>query len=137
MSAELGAEYATFTGAGSYDYAELYVGVTAEPVTARLYYAPRYFGRDSGAWYVELNGTQVLNERIRVLAHVGMLINRGDYPLYGPSDRRLLDARLGVAVDIDAFTVQASWVGTDSANAGYPVQHGRKNTAVVTLSRAF
>jgi uncharacterized protein (TIGR02001 family) len=136
-SAEVGAEYATFTGPGSYDYAELYVGIAGEQLSARLYYAPRYFGRESGAFYAELNGAQALTDRIRVLAHVGMLVNRGDYPQYGPSDRRLVDGRLGVAVDIEALTFQASWVGVNSANTGYPVAHGRKNTAVVALSWTF
>ena len=136
-SAEVGAEYATFTGPGSYDYAELYAGVAGEQINARLYYAPRYFGREPGAFYAEINGAQPLTDRIRVLAHVGMLVNRGDYPLYGPSDQRLLDGRLGVAVDIEALTLQASWVGVNSANTGYPVAHARKNTAVVSLSWTF
>jgi uncharacterized protein (TIGR02001 family) len=136
-SAEVGAEYATFTGAGNYDYAEVYVGIAGEQLSARLYYAPRYFGREPGAFYAEINGAQALNDRIRVLAHVGMLVNLGEYPLYGPSDRRLLDGRLGVAVDIEPLTLQASWVGIDSTRAGYPVAQGRKNTAVVTLSWTF
>jgi uncharacterized protein (TIGR02001 family) len=136
-SAEVGAEYSTFTGPGSYDYAEAYVGVAGEQLSARLYFAPRYFGRDSGAFYAEINGTQALSDRLRLVAHAGMLVNRGNYMLYGPTDRRLLDGRLGVAVDIEAFTLQASWVGVDSSKTGYPVAHSRKNTAVVTLSRTF
>jgi len=106
-------------------------------VSARLYYAPRYFGRDSGAAYAEINGSQPLDDRIRLVAHAGVLFNLGDYPPYGPSDRRLLDARLGVAVDIEAITVQASWVGANSTRTGYPLAQGRKNAGVVTLSWTF
>jgi len=137
VSAEVGAEYAAYSGPGDYDYAEFYVGVTGEPFSARLYYAPRYFGREPGSFYAEVNGAQPLAERVRLVAHVGLLVNRGDYPPYGPSDRRVLDGRLGLAFDVDAFTFQASWVGVNSAYTGYPVQHGRKNTAVVSLTCTF
>jgi uncharacterized protein (TIGR02001 family) len=137
VSAEVGAEYAAFTGPGDYNYAELYVGVTSEPFSARLYYAPRYFGREPGSLYAEVNAAHPLSDRIRFLAHVGLLVNRGEYPLYGPSDQRVLDGRLGFAVDIDAFTLQASWVGVNSEYSGYPVHRGRKNTAVVSLTWTF
>ncbi len=137
VSAEVGAQYAAFSGPGDYDYAEVYVGIAAEALSARLYYAPRYFGREPGSFYAELNGAQPLNDRVRLLAHVGLLVNRGDYPLYGPSERRLLDARLGFALDVDAFTLQASWVGANSEYTGYPVHHGRKNTAVLSLTWTF
>jgi uncharacterized protein (TIGR02001 family) len=137
LSAEVGAEYVAFTGPGSYDYAELYVGITGDQMSARLYYAPSYFGRDDGAFYLELNGVQPLTDRIRAVAHVGILFNRSDYPLYGPTDRRFVDGRLGIALDIESFTLQASWVGAGSSNTGYPISHNRRNTAVVTLSRTF
>jgi uncharacterized protein (TIGR02001 family) len=138
VSAEIGAAYSAFTGPGDYDYAEAYIGASIDNLSGRLYYAPHYFGRDTAAFYMELNGTQPLSDRIRLLAHLGVIFNRGQYPLYGPTDRHVVDGRLGVAIDIDAFSLQASWVGIGSANTGYPIsQNNRRNTAVVTLSRAF
>ncbi len=138
ISAEIGAAYAAFTGPGGYDYADLYVGIAGDQVSARLYYAPRYFGRDSGALYAEINGAQPLSDRLRLVAHVGILFNRGQYFPYGPTDRRVIDGRLGVAIDLEPFSIQASWVGINSADTGYPIPRGeRRNTAVVTLSRSF
>jgi uncharacterized protein (TIGR02001 family) len=137
LSAEVGAEYSIFTDPGRYDYSEFYVGIASDQMSARLYYAPRYFGRDPGAFYAEMNGVQPLTDRVRAVAHVGIVFNRGDYPLYGPTDRRFVDGRLGIALDIESFTLQASWVGTGSSSTGYPISHSRRNTAVLTLSRAF
>ena len=80
---------------------------------------------------------QPLTDRIRAVAHVGILFNRGEYPLYGPTDRWVVDGRLGLALDIESFTLQASWVGIGTANSGYPIPDNRRNTIVVTLSRGF
>jgi uncharacterized protein (TIGR02001 family) len=138
LSAELGASYAAFTGPGSYDYAEAYAGIAAEPLSARLYYAPRYFGRDSGAWYAELNAAQQLADRVRLLAHVGVLINPGGDSTYGSAERHVVDGRAGIAIALGPFTFQLSWVGVSSTHAGYPTAQGeRRNTAVATLSRTF
>lgn len=138
LSAEVGATYAAFTGPGTYDYAEAYVGIAGDALSARLYYAPRYFGRDSGAWYAELNASQPLVDRFRLTAHVGMLVNPGGDTTYGQADRSVLDARVGVAIELEAFTVQLSWVGVASTRTGYPISQGeRRNTAVAALSRVF
>jgi len=138
LSAEIGASYAVFTGPGRYDYAELYAGIASDQVSGRLYYAPRYFGREGGSLYAEINAAQPLSDRLRLIAHVGVLFNRGQYFPYGPTDRKVIDGRLGLAVALEPFTIQASWVGIGSANAGYPIPQGeRRNTAVVSLSRAF
>jgi len=138
VSGEIGVDYAAFTGPGSYDYAELYAGVANDRLSARLYYARRYFGRDAGAIYAEANAAQPLADRIRLLAHIGVLRNLGGESPYGPTDREVIDGRLGVAVDVDRFTVQASWVGVSSASTGYPISgRDRRNTAVATLSLAF
>jgi uncharacterized membrane protein len=44
---------------------------------------------------------------------------------------------VGIAIDFEPFTLQASWVGVSSSHAGYPILSDRRNTAVVTLSYAF
>jgi uncharacterized protein (TIGR02001 family) len=137
LSAEIGASYSAFSGPGGYDYAEIYAGVSGDQASGRVYYAPRYFGRGASA-YAEVNGAQPLAERVRLLAHVGVLFNLGHYFPYGPADRQIVDGRLGLAIDFDAFSLQASWVGVGSSNTGYPISPGeRRNTVVVTLSRSF
>jgi hypothetical protein len=137
LSAEVGASYAAFSGPGGYDYAEIYAGVSGDQLSGRLHYAPRYFGRGASA-YAEVDGAQPLAERVRLLAHVGVLFNLGHYFPYGPADRQIVDGRLGIAFDLDGFSLQASWVGVGSTNTGYPIASGeRRNTVVVSLSRSF
>jgi uncharacterized protein (TIGR02001 family) len=137
LAVEIGAEYATFTGPEDYDYPELYAGIAGDRWSARVYYAPRYFGRDSGALYAEINAAQPLADRVRLLVHAGALVNRGNDTKYGPADRQIFDGRIGIACDFEPFTLQASWVGVSSSQAGYPIRGDRRNTAVVTLSYAF
>jgi uncharacterized protein (TIGR02001 family) len=138
LSAEVGATYAAFTGPGTYNYAEAYAGIAEEGLSARVYYALRYFGRDSGAWYAEINVAQPLADGLRLTAHVGLLANLGGDRAYGPADGRVLDGRVGMAIDLAAFELQVSWVGIGSTRTGYPISQGeRRNTVVAALSRAF
>ncbi len=138
LSWEAGADYSAVTGPLSYSYPEVYLGIATENVSARLYYAPRYFGQDSDVIYGEINASQQLLDRVRLLAHSGVLRNNGqsDYGLR--PDRHILDASVGVALDFDQFSVQLSWVGINSLNTPYPVTAlRRKNSAVLILSRSF
>jgi uncharacterized protein (TIGR02001 family) len=138
VSFEVGADYAAFTGARGYDYPEAYCGFAFENVSGRLYYAPRYFGSDGGAVYGELNGAQRINDRVRLLAHVGILQITGGNPYNGWPDHRVFDARAGVGIDFDPFNVQVSWVGISAASAAYPITGTRsRNGVVLTLSRSF
>ena len=138
LSWEAGADYSVVTGAQSYSYPEVYLGIASGNVSARLYYAPRYFGQGSDVIYGEINASQQLVDRIRLLAHGGVLRNNGD-GVYGlRPDRHILDASVGVALDLDQFSVQLSWVGISSVNTSYPATALRsKNGAVLILSRSF
>jgi uncharacterized protein (TIGR02001 family) len=138
LSWEAGADYSVVTGPQSYSYPEVYLGIATENVSARLYYAPRYFGQDSNVIYGEINASQQLLDRVRLLAHGGVLRNSGE-GAYGPRpDRHILDASVGVALDFDPFSVQLSWVGINSVNTPYPATAPRtKNGAVLILSRSF
>jgi hypothetical protein len=50
----------------------------------------------------------------------------------------VIDGRVGIALDLAPFTLQASWVGVGSSDTGYPAgQSERRNTVVMTLSLAF
>jgi uncharacterized protein (TIGR02001 family) len=138
LSSEVGADYSAFTGAGGYSYPEAYWGIAYENLSARLYYAPRYFVRDSDAIYGEVNGLQPLLDRVRLLAHAGVLRNSSENLYTGRSVHHVFDARLGVGVDFDQFSVQMNWVGSRSANAAYPVAGTRgRNGAVLSLFRSF
>lgn len=135
---EIGADYSAFTGiARNYDYPEVYAGVAAGNVSARLYYSSRYFGHDSAAVYGEVNAAEPLLDRVRLLAHAGV-IRINNAAVYYAQPARVFDARIGIAVDFDPFSVQLSWVGISSANAGYGVTQARsRNGPVLTLLWPF
>jgi uncharacterized protein (TIGR02001 family) len=135
---EAGVDYSAFAGFRRYNYAEAYLGLTYESFNGRVYYSPRYFGQDSGAIYGELNFARPLLDRIRLIAHVGTLWSSGGFAYYGQSDRRLSDARLGIGIDFDQFSLQLAWVGISSPNAAYSLSGARgRNSALLSLSRAF
>ena len=128
------------TGDKSYSYAEVYVGIASENVSARLYYAPRYFGLSPGVIYGEINASErlLLFDRTRLVAHGGVLRNNNDEAYGQPTDRYVYDASVGVVFDFDQFSVQLSWVGISSLNTPYPtVTSGSKNGAVLILSFSF
>ena len=116
---EAGADYSFFTGSDQdQDYPEVYVGVASENLSARLYYSTRYFGEKAATIYGELNGSQLLLDRVRLLAHVGILQSTNGNLYYGGPER-LLDGRVGIGIDFEPFNVQLSWVGINAASATY------------------
>ncbi len=138
LSSEVGAEYSAFTGPGSYSYPEVYWGIAYENLSGRLYYAPRYFAHGSEAIYGEINGAQPLLDRVRLLAHAGVLRNSSENTYTGRAVHHVFDARIGVGVDFDQFSVQLNWVWRSPQNTVYPVTGtGSRNGAVLSLSRSF
>ena len=135
---EAGADYSFFSGrARNYNYAETYVGVASENISGRLYYSPHYFGQNAGAFYLEANGTHALTDRVRVLAHVGILTSGGGTNNYGWPEH-MIDGRVGLAVDWDRLNVQLSFVATSSPSAAYFVTGVRnRNGPLLTLSLLF
>ena len=138
LTSEAGADYSAFSGGHGYSYPEVYVGVASDNLSARLYYAPRYFAQKSDALYAEVNLSHPWFDRVRLLAHGGALRSRNDSAYMGRSDNPVFDARIGVGVDFDQFSIQVSWVGISSSNTPYPVtgMSGR-NGAVASLSWSF
>ena len=135
---EAGADYSVVTGPFSYSYPEVFVGLASENLSARLYYAPRYFGQDSNVIYGEINAAAPLRDSVRLVAHAGALRSSSDGAYGQQPKHHVFDVSVGVAADFDPFNVQLSWVGISSANALYPVTAPRsKNGAVLTLSRSF
>ncbi len=56
-----------------YDYDELYAGLIAGGVSARLSYSPRYYGRDVQTLYADLSGGRQVSPHVRLFAHAGWL----------------------------------------------------------------
>jgi uncharacterized protein (TIGR02001 family) len=135
LTFEAGADCGIFFLGTTYRYPEVYVGMASDNVSARLYYASRYYLGDADTIYAELNGTLPLSDRVRLIAHAGALRNRSDNA-YAPADL-VFDGRAGIAFDVDRVNVQLAWVGL-SSNGAYPIAGTtRRHTAVLSLSIAF
>jgi len=135
LTLEAGADCGVFFLGTTYRYPEVYVGVASDNVSARLYYASRYYVGDADTLYAELNGTMPLGDRVRLIAHAGALRSRADNA-YALTDF-VFDGRAGIAFDIDKVNVQLAWVGL-SSNGAYPIAGTtRRHTAVLSVSMAF
>jgi uncharacterized protein (TIGR02001 family) len=137
LSLDAGADYSIVTAAPRYDYPEVYAGFAFQNVSGRVYYAPRYFGQSPGAVYGELNLAQPLLENVRVLVHVGALDSAANKYYDNPSGV-LIDGAVGIGVDWQGFSLQASWVGVNHSSGAYAVNGiERRRGLVVAVSRSF
>lgn len=110
---EAGASASGFTRSHDSDYMEWYAGLASERTGLRLYYSPRYFGRDVRTAYAEVNGFYPLHDKVRLVAHGGVL-------RYLPRDSdsaglpARYDGRLGLAAALGDWNVQLAWVAASS-----------------------
>lgn len=121
LSWEAGAEYAAFSSHPGDAYPELYLGLASDRLSGRLYYARGYFGEGGAVLYAELNGAHALNERVRLLGHVGWLQRTDDVDAGHGAERRRLDARAGVGVTFGKFDWQLVRVTSEGGGGAYPV----------------
>jgi uncharacterized protein (TIGR02001 family) len=142
LSWEAGAEYAAFSRYPGDSYPEFYLGLASDKLSGRLYYAPRYFSEDDAAFYAELNGTHALNERFRLLGHVGWLQRSGhDADPDQGAQRRRFDVRIGVGAALGGFDLQLARVASDGSGgsySGYPAYGDADDGAwIASVSRAW
>src|SRR5262249_39183515 len=128
LSLEAGADYVVVTAAPRYDYPEVYGGFAFQNVNGRLYYSPRYFGRDAAA-YAEVNVAHAVLEHVRLLAHAGVL--GGPVTKRGNSSGPVLDAAAGVALDWERFILQLSWAGLSRRGGAYAVAGAERRSGFV------
>jgi len=117
LSWEIGATYSIFSGFTFWNYAETFVGLSAQGWNLRLYHASNYFGRHRRSTYLEFNYAHALDERWRLLGHLG--VQQVESTLGGDRDRTL-DASLGVGAKFDRIDVQLLRVAVNRANYVYP-----------------
>jgi uncharacterized protein (TIGR02001 family) len=137
-SFEFGGDYAAFTSAPDDNYGEVFAGATYAGISGRVSYSPRYFGQPASGTYAEIEASPSLTERVRLVAHAGVLRARyGGY--YGPaSAQNVVDARIGAALELEGLRVQVAWVGVSNHNAGRSLTGATSpNTVVLTLTHAF
>jgi uncharacterized protein (TIGR02001 family) len=106
LSWDAGIAYSDFSRPSDYSYAEYHVGLAHVDWSAKLSYAPRYFGSQYSASYAELNLTPWSDRELTPFLHVGLLYSAG---LQYLGSRRIWDGRIGLAYSFDLATVQLSW----------------------------
>ena len=128
LSVEAGASYADFSSGNEFDYVEAHAGITTRLVNLRLAYAPRYFGQDRAATYLELNSGTEIAAGWRVFGHAGVLAERS---------RRQYDGRLGVRYEWESLSVQLSRVAVSRVSYLYPAGSTRDRGAWVVQATKF
>ena len=112
------------------DYHEFYAGLALERASARLSYAPTYYGAGRTA-YLDLNGGLPLAERVSLALHAGLLRTFGHY--YREARDRA-DLRATLAFDTGDWRLQAGWQTlVNAADTEIP----QARALVASISRRF
>lgn len=128
---------------------ELYVGASAGPVSAKVYYAVTNFfslgegtGTDSkGSWYLDLSGSYEVVSGLTVAGHFGYQKVENGKAL-GLIDDAVSDYKAGVTYDLSGWLLGAAVVGTSKKNffttaaSGFS-EGGGKTGIVVSVSKTF
>lgn len=127
LSWDVGVADTRYSGGAKYNYRELYFGLSAERIAARVSVSPRYFGVGRRSVYTEVNGSIPLRDGVDLFGHAGYLHRE---------DSRT-DVRLGVSAAIDAWTVQLAWVATRDKPLYPALAQDRERRLVLTTSIGF
>jgi len=114
-----------------YDFTELYGGMVARGFTARLYYAPHYYGGHIRTLYSEFSTSKRLSTNWRAFLRGGVLT-----PLDGWHRRERYDLRAGLAISLSHYEIQAAWSKTNPLPA-YREHPADKGDALVLSASAF
>lgn len=125
---EFGASFSHFSGNSGYDYSEAYVGLLADRWSARVYYAPNYFGRQVHTAYAELNAHTLLNPNLRLFGHIGALAPLAHNDTGSAKTR--FDLRIGAALALREVDLQLAWVAA-TRGGPYPAVYGGRRTGLV------
>jgi uncharacterized protein (TIGR02001 family) len=121
-----------------YSYTEAFIGINWQNGGARLYYSDNYFGAGGTAAYVELNASQPMGSRVRLLEHLGYLQQREPRSSATGQDRSLIDAQLGVGATVAGFQIELSVIGTSEPHGPCPAGSGHcGTTGLLSVLRRF
>jgi hypothetical protein len=111
------------------NYTEIYGGLSARDVSARLYLSPDYLGQDLKAAYLDVTAAARPIRRLRLYGHVGALT-----PLGGSArpdgDREQYDVATGAAWEYRHGEIQLAWSAA-APEMEYPVGYRQKRSALV------
>lgn len=116
-------------------YTEIYAGVSLRRTSVRVSVTPSFIEPGLRAAYIDVNRTIPVTQRLRLLAHVGLLIPLGgtDAPIL-PTSR--FDTRVGVARQFTRGEVQLHWSHT-SADAQFLSERLQQRDAIVASASWF
>ncbi|MEO8924300.1 MAG: TorF family putative porin [Caldimonas sp.] len=127
-SFEIGFDASHFTGVSGYDFAEAYAGILAQRWSARLYYAPDYYGRHVQVVYAELNAHVPIDQQFRLFAHVGVLAPFGGAG--GDADQSRSDVSAGAGLVVRGWDLHLAAVAA-TRRGPYPAVFGGRRAALV------
>ena len=119
LSWEVGATASFFPNAVSNNYRELFVGMASSRWSARVYASTDYYGRGYRTLYGEFNYFHPLNERARLLAHVGAQ-HVDNVHVNARADT--FDTRVGIDLRLGQFSLQIQHVDTDRWSYALPIR---------------
>jgi uncharacterized protein (TIGR02001 family) len=120
---------ASYVGGGSQHYTEIYLGITADPITARVYFSPDYYRPDTQTIYAEVEGVISPKRNWRLSAHVGGLAYLAAPLVYFSSNKMRYDWRLGLSRQFGNFDLHAA-VSGGGPGQQYYYSHLRNRTAL-------
>jgi uncharacterized protein (TIGR02001 family) len=129
LSWDAGITRTMFLRDSRYDYHEFYAGLALERISARLSYAPVYYGMGRTV-YLDLNGAIPLRERLALALHAGQLHPFGTD--YHRNDGDRTDLRATLAYDAGDWRLQAGWQALIHAS-GSDIPRARALVASVSL----
>jgi uncharacterized protein (TIGR02001 family) len=134
---ELGGNYTHHGAYSGAAYGEAYVGLIANRMNARLYYAPRYLGRSNRSVYAELEGNLPLghDNRWSLTQHIGWLHGGA-----GRSGGDRTDVKLGVNLHLSEGDLSLSCLYYWPSRPPIPQESTaaqRRSTIVLGFVRAF
>lgn len=119
-----------------YDFSEGMAGLLAPGWSARLWWAPRYFGSDWSSLYGEVNASRDIGDHWRAFAHVGALRYGPGNDGYRPPGRT--DAMLGAAWVADEWDVRLARDGLIAGHAFDGLSQRRRSAGwLLSTSVAF
>ncbi len=133
-SFEFGIDASQFTCIRGYAFAEAYAGLLAERWSARLYYAPNYYGKHVPVSYAEFNAQVSIDGSARLFTHVGAFVALGGA---GSGTRGDISVGGGVALcswDLHLATVVASRGGPYPAVYYGAARRARRRRFVLFLN---
>lgn len=125
----------SYAGGRSQHYTEIYLGITADPITARIYFSPDYYRPDIQTVYGEIEGVIRPGKNWRLTAHVGGLTYLAAPTGYFFSAKAHYDWRLGLSRQFGNFDVHAALSG---GGPGQQYYYGRlRNRTALTAGASW